>query len=103
MKKKFAYFLLGSSFSPEEHTAVFETGGGLTYIFTVRDFDEARQRAARCLEEGFGIIELCGAFGEKLARELIEVTEGRIGIGFVKNLPEQRELFANFFSSSPED
>ena len=48
-------------------------------------------------DEGVGAIELCGAFGEEMTRKMIEMTGGKIAIGFVIHLPEQDELFARFF------
>lgn len=95
--KKFAYIIMGAQYTPATQQACFETASCATYIFTVRNFNEARERALKCLNEGFGVIELCGAFGEARARELAELTENKVGIGFVINFPEQNELFHAFF------
>lgn len=90
---------MGAQYIPETQHACFETKSSATYIFTVRNFNEARERALKCFNEGFGVIELCGAFGETRARELAELTENKMGIGFVINLPEQEELFHAFFGN----
>lgn len=97
MKKKFASILMGSGYKAG-HLAVFETEGCDTYIYTVRDFEAAKELVKRLCAEGFGAIELCGAFGEEKARELITLTEGKLAIGFSVHFPEQDELFDRFFA-----
>ena len=96
--KKFAFFLMGPHYDPDTHRATFETGGQISSIFTVRNFEQAKENALYCLREGYGCIELCGAFGEDKTRELIALTENKIAIGFVTNLPEQDGLFDAFFA-----
>lgn len=98
MKKKFAFLLMGSHYNPEVHQAHFETGNQITYIFTVRDFKEACEKLSSLEDEGFGAVELCGAFGEEKAQEMIELTNNKIAIGYVTHKPEQDHLFSNFFS-----
>ncbi|MEA5004106.1 MAG: DUF6506 family protein [Christensenella sp.] len=99
MKKKYAFVLLGSEYNPQSHHATFETEKQITYIRTVRDFDEAAATVLSLQEEGVGAVELCGAFGEQKARELIGATDGKVAIGFVTHLQEQDSLFDAFFSS----
>lgn len=97
MKKKFAFLLMGAHYSPEQHHARFETERQITCIFTVRDFEQARAKLSELEREGFGAVELCGAFGEEKTKELIELTHGKIAIGYVTHFPQQDELFAAFF------
>jgi hypothetical protein len=97
--KKFAFIIMGSHYQPEIHHAEFATKQSVTYIFTVRNFEEAKQRTLSCKEDGVGVIELCGAFGEEMARELIRLTEDTMGIGFSIHLSEQNQLFDEFFKS----
>ena len=97
MKKKFASILMGGGYRAEHH-AVFETEGCDTYIYTVQDFEAAKKLIQRLCAEGFGAVELCGAFGEEKARELIALTEGKLAIGFSVHFPEQDELFDRFFA-----
>ena len=98
--KKFAYIIMGTHYNPETQQAEFETAGGLTAFFTVRNFNEAKERVLKCRDEGYGVVELCGAFGEERARELIELTDNELGIGFVVHLPTQSDIFANFFGNA---
>ena len=97
MKKKFAFLLMGAHYDPQQHSARFETEKQVTYIYTVNTMDEALEKAAAITEDGVGAIELCGAFGEGMARRIIDMTEGKIAVGFVVHLPEQDEIFARFF------
>ena len=62
MKRKFASMFMNPAYRPELHQAVFETAHQDTHIFTVRDFEEAVALAQRLVEEGFGALEVCGAF-----------------------------------------
>ena len=95
--KKFAFLLMGAHYDPTADRAVFETARGLTAIRTVRSLDEAAALAVSLADEGYGAIELCGAFGEAGARRLIEATGGRVAVGYVVHLPEQDALFDAFF------
>ncbi|MBU5484356.1 hypothetical protein KQI86_08445 [Clostridium sp. MSJ-11] len=99
MKKKFAFLLMGSHYNPEEHKACFETEKQITYIFTVRSFQEAYDKLSFLESEGVGAIELCGAFGEESAEKMIELTNNKIAIGYVTHKPEQDNLFEDFFSN----
>lgn len=100
MKKKFAYLLMGKQFDPSVHRAVFETGNLVSCIFTVRSFDEAREKVLALAEEGFGVIELCGAFGASGAQKLIELTDNKVAIAYVTHNPDQNPLFDAFFTKS---
>lgn len=99
MKKKFAFLLMGEHYNPQEHITCFETQNQISYIFTVRNFEEACEKLSFLENEGVGAIELCGAFGEKNAQRMIELTNNKIAIGYVTHKPEQDSLFASFFSN----
>lgn len=98
MKKKFAFLLMGGHYDPEKHQACFETENQISYIFTVRNFEEACQRVSLLQKDGVGAIELCGAFGPEKAQQLIEQTGNQIAIGYMTHNAEQDPLFASFFS-----
>lgn len=97
MEKKFAFLLMGAGYDPQEHQAAFVNGPKTTAIFTVRNPDEARAKVAALHREGFGAIELCGAFGPDFTRELIELTGGEVAMGYVVHFPDQDPLFSAFF------
>lgn len=99
MKKKFAFLLMGSHYNPEEHKACFETEKQISYIFTVKSFEEACDKLSFLESEGVGAIELCGAFGEENAQKMIELTHNKIAVGYVTHKSEQDNLFDNFFSN----
>lgn len=96
-KSKYAFLLMGEDFTPEKHQAHFETEKSHTYIFTVQDFEQAKETVLRLQKDGFGALELCGAFGEERCRELIELTGNKIAIGYSVHLPFQDSLFDAFF------
>lgn len=98
-KKKFAFLLMGAHYTPELHRAAFETENQITYVYTVQDFAQARERALACAKEGVGAIELCGAFGKEKADELIALTENKVAVGYIVHNPEQDALFSAFFGN----
>lgn len=98
-QRKYAFVLMGEEFDPARHQFRFATERGETCLFTVRNFDEACRLAQRLQQEGFGALELCGAFGEEKCRELIERTGNRMAIGFSVHLPFQDGLFDAFFGA----
>ena len=66
---------------------------------TVNAFaQEAAAAAKQLCEEGIDCIELCGAFGAEGAKQIIEITENRIPVGYVTHLPEQDEIYKAVFS-----
>jgi len=97
--KKFAHILMGSDFIPEKHMAEFDTGIK-SCICTVRNAQEAREKVLELQRNGFGAIELCGAFSREFALELTALTKGEIAIGYSVHEPEQNELFDQFFNGS---
>lgn len=94
--KKFAFLLMGD-YDPIMHQAMFETASKTTCIFTVRDFEQAKNKVLELKEEGFGALELCGAFGPERAKELFELLGGTVSVGYVTHDPAQDALFAAFF------
>ena len=45
--KKYAFILLGENYIPDKHNACFEAEDMDTYIFTVRSFQEAREKVLK--------------------------------------------------------
>ena len=95
--KKSAYILMDASNEPEIHKAELNTNFVKISIFTVRNFEEAKEKVIALWCDDYGAIELCGAFGRDLALELIRLTKNEIPIGYVTNESEQQELVANFW------
>lgn len=95
--KKYAFLLLGD-YTPEKHTAIFEQGGTLTRICTVNSFDMAKKTIAALQLEGFGAVELCGAFSRDMALELMELTNLQVAIGYMVHESVMDPVFAKFFS-----
>lgn len=91
---KFAFMLMGDFKSKECRTQICE---GSMHMVGVSSIEEACDTAKKLWKDGFGCIELCGAFGEEGARKVIAATENQVAIGYVVHLPEQDELFAKAF------
>jgi len=96
-KPKFAFLLMGPQYDREKHTACFEMDNKDTYILAVNNFEEACEKVEDLVEEGFGALELCGAFGEEKTRKLIEISNGKIAIGYVTHFTSEDEKFIEFF------
>ena len=94
--KKFAYILLGSF----NESIMRQNLTNNISVCTVKNFDEAKEMIVSLRQEGFGAIELCGAFGRDRALELIELTSNEVVVGYVVNEPAQNELIAKFFGGN---
>ena len=64
--KKWAMVIMNAGYDPEKDMARLDLEQVETHILTVRNPEEAVALAKRLGEEGFGAIEVCGAFGEEL-------------------------------------
>lgn len=95
--KKFAFILMGPSYDPEKHQCCFQKEGSETHIYTVRNFEEAKDKVKNLYNDGYGAIELCGAFGKERAAELTELTNHEVAIGYIVHEPELDDLFVKFF------
>lgn len=96
--KKYAFLLLGD-YTSEKHTCSFEQGNMHTRICTVSNFQQAREKALQLQQEGFGALELCGAFSREQALELMELTHNKVAIGYMVHESVLDRVFAEFFSA----
>ncbi len=102
MSKKYAFLLMGSDFNPQRDRACFRAGGVDSYILTVRSPEEAVEAARKLAEEGFGALEVCGAFGEELARKMYQAAGGRLTVSYTVCPEDQEEANLRFWSQSEE-
>lgn len=92
---KFAFLIMGNFDMKMDRAAIHE---GDAQMIGVSDMQEAVAVAKQLCEEGIDCIELCGAFGAEGAKQIIEITENRIPVGYVTHLPEQDEIYKAVFS-----
>lgn len=95
--KKFAFLMISPLFDPEVNKAVFRAEGRETHIIYVKDYEEAKKKVVELYHDGFGAMELCSAFGRERTKELIELTEGKMALGYIVFDPSQAEAFKSFF------
>ncbi|HIQ59121.1 MAG TPA: hypothetical protein IAB22_06680 [Candidatus Merdivicinus intestinavium] len=88
-------FLIMGDYSPLRDRA--SMAGESVRMIGVSGLEEACRIAGELAAEGIDCIELCGAFGEKGARKVIEAAGGKIPVGYVVHLPEQDGLFEALF------
>ena len=91
---KFAFMLLGN-FDARQDRATLNDGNVLA--LGVGSLEEACAAAKQLYHEGYGCIELCGAFGPEGAQRVIDATENKMPIGYVVHFPQQDELFRKAF------
>lgn len=82
-KRKWAMVIMGPSYDPEKNQARLDTPEVEGHVLTVRNPEEAVALAKKLADEGFGAIEVCGAFGETLARKMYEATDKRVTVSYV--------------------
>lgn len=92
---KFAFLIMGN-FNSKNDTAYIHDGDAR--IIGVSNLKEACSIAKKLYEEGINCIELCGAFNEEGAREIIKATNNEIPIGYVTHLKEQEEIYNKTFN-----
>lgn len=87
--KRYAMILMNPLFLPEKHTALFQTGNIENHILTVRNEEEALRKTKELLDEGFGVLEVCGAFERELVEKNAEHRSGK-GLYWLRSLPAGR-------------
>ena len=68
------------------------------HILTVKNPEEAIELAKRLKEEGFGAIEVCGAFGAELAKKMYEATDKTVPVGYVFTPEDELPQAVKFWS-----
>lgn len=91
---KFVYIIMGPFDSKTDRKAIGKNKNA--EIIGVRNLDQAKE-VAKSLIGIVDVIELCGAFGESGAREIIDATKGKIPVGFVTHFDFQDSLFDELF------
>ncbi len=95
-KKKFAMMIMGQQYQTKTDYAVLETDAVETHIITVTSAEQAVTVAGELAQAGFGAIEVCGAFGNELARRMYEATDKKVSVGYVVCPDDQQEI-SNLF------
>ena len=85
--KKWAMVIMNAGYDPEKDMARLD----LEQV-------EAVAPAKRLGEEGFGAIEVCGAFGEELAKKMYEAAGCKVPVGYVTTPQDQFEKALAFWS-----
>ena len=96
--KKSAFVMISSNYDPETCHAVFRNEGREFHIVVTRDYEEAKEKIVAMYKDGFGLMELCGGFGEERAHELMELTDNKVVLGYVVFDPKQNKLFQDFIA-----
>lgn len=88
-KKKCAMVIMNELFNPSTDFARIDTEKVENHIMTVQNPQQAIELARSLKEQGFGAIEVCGAFGEELARQMYQATDCMIPVGYVVTPADQ--------------
>lgn len=94
--KLYAFMFMGN-FRPE-HTATWDNPDMRTSIFTVGSFEEGKAVVEKLYQEGYGALELCGAFTKEMADAYAEMTNKEMAIGYMVHDPELDPAFEKFFA-----
>lgn len=96
--KKSATIIMGKMFDPEKDRVEFVGKNITTIVQTVHDFEQAKEYILKYVDDGVEDFELCGAFGKDKARELINLTKGKVGISYVVTDSDMKPLVDDFYS-----
>jgi len=94
--KLYAFMFMGN-YKPE-HTATWDNEDMRTSIFTVGSFEEGKAVVEKIYKEGYGALELCGAFSKEMADAFAEITNHEMAIGYMTHDPALDGAFAKFFA-----
>lgn len=94
--KKYAFMIMDGG-GPGGEVGAYDNKTTHNHFYTVASFEEARETALRLQQEGFGALELCGAFSRRQALELMELTRNQMAIGYMVHEPVMDPLFEAFF------
>lgn len=95
--KKYAMMLMNEDFTSQD--IQLQVPGIEHHIFTVCTADQAIKLAKKLAKEGFGAIEVCGAFGEELAERMYQATDEMVPVGYVKYPKKQERRLQIFWQS----
>lgn len=95
--KKYAFLLMNPCFDIQQ--IHMDVEGIEHHLLTVRSEQEAIEKVKKLAEEGFGVIEVCGAFGEELAQRMYEETDKQVPVGYVIYPQAQEEAVTLFWQS----
>lgn len=97
MMKKYAMLLMNPQFDSKR--VQFDVEGIEHHMITVSSETEAINLVQQLVDEGFGAIEVCGAFGEVSAKRLYKATNERVPVGYVIYPDEQLESIMAFWEN----
>lgn len=80
---KFAFILTGGNNHPVPEFLMFENENNNTKICGVKDIEAAIPVAQQLVEEGYNLIELCGAFQEEGYKKIKEVIGDKAKLGYI--------------------
>ena len=96
--RKYAILIMNPCHDPEKDRALLTTSDGTeAHILTVRDPEEALAKAVELADAGFGALEVCGAFGEDLARRMYDAAGHRLTVSYVVCPPDQLDAARAFW------
>lgn len=91
---RFAFLVMGEFQWKKDRAGFCEKD---VQMIGVGDIEQACMAARALQEQGVECIELCGAFGEAGARQVIAATQNALPVGYVVHFPEQDHLFRQVF------
>ena len=97
---RFAFIVMSRGFDPSQNHAMMEVDSCKAVLVGVDRLDQACAAAQHLISTGeVDRIELCGAFGEELAKLMHHATGEMIPVGYVKYPKEQERSLQIFWES----
>lgn len=83
MKLKSLYMFKDTSADSAKNRAVIDTQNSTTFIVGVSSIEEGARIAQQFVEEGVGLIELCGGFGYEGTKKVHDVVGDKVPVGMM--------------------
>ena len=88
---KYAFIEEAEGASPENYSFTYENSESCSFVAGVNDMDMAEELVKKLDQEGYELIDLCGAFDDERAQRRRKAVKGDMEILHVNYFPEEQK------------
>ncbi len=86
---RYAFMVHAPGESPATYSKVYETPESYELYAGVSDMNMGAELMKQLSEEGFEMVDLCGAFDDETVKKFIEIGQGKIEVSAARYSPEE--------------